>query len=73
MFALVFWLNDQQLYSVVDAEDIALDPNSGEFILEGKVYRVKWRERKGRKRSGVVRCRGEIHFRYVSWHKGTFI
>lgn len=47
MFALVFWIEEQQ-FSVVEAKDIVLD-KSNDNLKEGMTCPVKWRERRGRK------------------------
>ena len=47
MFALVFWIEEQQ-FSVVEAKDIVLD-KSNDKLKEGITCPVKWRERRGRK------------------------
>ena len=48
MFALVFWIEDQQ-FSVVETKDIVLDKSNEEPLKEGMTCPVKWRERRGRK------------------------
>ena len=47
MFALVFWIEEQQ-FSVVEEKDIVLD-KSNDKLKEGITCPVKWRERRGRK------------------------
>jgi len=47
MFALVFWIEEQQ-FSVVESMDIVLD-KSNDKLEEGMTCPVKWRERRGRK------------------------
>ena len=48
MFALVFWIEDQQ-FSVVEMKDIILNKSNEEPLKEGMTCPVKWRERRGRK------------------------
>ena len=47
MFALVFWIEEQQ-FSVVEAKDLVLD-KSNDKLKAGMTCPVKWRERRGRK------------------------